>query len=106
MNAATHTAPPKTANMVDSAAPAAGAPVAAAAAVGSKKAASQEPRRVKFSVGTKYQVETVIGEGAYGVVCSAIHRPTGIKVAIKKIQPFDHTMCVPSGGFLLCRIFR
>ena len=84
--------------MVDStaAAPAAGAPAAAAAAAavaaGSKKAAPQEPRRVKFSVGTKYQVETVIGEGAYGVVCSAIHRPTGIKVAIKKIQPFDHTM--------------
>ena len=56
----------------------------------SKKAAA-EPRRVKFSgeqaclaylkslaknlpVGTKYQVDTVIGEGAYGVVCSAIHR--------------------------------
>lgn len=40
-------------------------------------------------VGTKYQVDTVIGEGAYGVVCSAVHRPTGIRVAIKKIQPFE-----------------
>lgn len=28
----------------------------------------------------------VIGEGAYGVVCSAIHRPTGTKVAIKKVR--------------------
>lgn len=42
-------------------------------------------------VGTKYQVDTVIGEGAYGVVCSAIHRPTGIRVAIKKIE------CLASG---------
>lgn len=25
-------------------------------------------------------------------MCSAIHRPTGTRVAIKKIQPFDHTM--------------
>lgn len=44
---------------------------------------------IRLPVGTKYQVDTVIGEGAYGVVCSAVHRPTGIKVAIKKIQPFE-----------------
>ncbi|GAA5829103.1 hypothetical protein JCM5353_005281 [Sporobolomyces roseus] len=52
----------------------------------------EEPRRVRFSVGAKYQVQDVIGEGAYGVVASAIHRPTGQKVAIKKIAPFDHSM--------------
>lgn len=34
----------------------------------------------------------VIGEGAYGVVASAVHRPSGSKVAIKKIAPFDHSM--------------
>ncbi|POW12874.1 hypothetical protein PSTT_04199, partial [Puccinia striiformis] len=51
-----------------------------------------EPRRVRFNVGTKYHVMDVIGEGAYGIVCSAIHRPTGQKVAIKKIVPFDHSM--------------
>lgn len=45
-----------------------------------------------FNVGSRYRVCDVIGEGAYGVVCSAIHRPTGQKVAIKKIQPFDHQM--------------
>jgi len=28
----------------------------------------EEPRRVRFSVGAKYQVQDVIGEGAYGVV--------------------------------------
>lgn len=54
--------------------------------------ASAEPRRVRFNVGSKYHVMDVIGEGAYGVVCSAVHRPTGQKVAIKKITPFDHSM--------------
>ncbi|KAI5476150.1 CMGC/MAPK protein kinase [Pseudohyphozyma bogoriensis] len=54
--------------------------------------AAAEPRRVRFSVGSKYAVQDVIGEGAYGVVCSAIHRPSGQKVAIKKIAPFDHSM--------------
>ncbi|GAA6027383.1 hypothetical protein JCM8097_007814 [Rhodosporidiobolus ruineniae] len=52
----------------------------------------EEPRRIRFSVGNKYAVQEVIGEGAYGVVCSAIHRPSGQKVAIKKIAPFDHSM--------------
>ncbi len=33
-----------------------------------------------------------MGEGAYGVVCSAIHKPTGTKVAIKKILPFEKPM--------------
>lgn len=35
---------------------------------------------------------TVIGEGAYGVVCSALHRESNRRVAIKKIQPLEHTM--------------
>jgi mitogen-activated protein kinase 1/3 len=34
----------------------------------------------------------VVGEGAYGIVCSALHRPSGRKVAIKKIAPFEHAM--------------
>jgi mitogen-activated protein kinase 1/3 len=42
--------------------------------------------------GTQYQVLDVVGEGAYGIVCSALHRPSGRKVAIKKIAPFDHSM--------------
>lgn len=45
-----------------------------------------------YAPGTQYQVLDVVGEGAYGIVCSAIHRPTGRKVAIKKIAPFDHSM--------------
>ncbi|CEH13969.1 mitogen-activated protein kinase [Ceraceosorus bombacis] len=49
-------------------------------------------RKVRFNVGSRYRVCDVIGEGAYGIVCSAIHRPSGQKVAIKKIQPFEHQM--------------
>jgi len=48
--------------------------------------------RRRYLAGTQYQVLDVVGEGAYGIVCSAIHRPTGRKVAIKKIAPFDHSM--------------
>jgi len=54
--------------------------------------AQPTPRKVRFNVGTQYQVLDVVGEGAYGIVCSATHRPTGRKVAIKKIMPFDHSM--------------
>jgi mitogen-activated protein kinase 1/3 len=45
-----------------------------------------------FVVGSSYSVLDVIGEGAYGVVCSAVHNPTARKVAIKRITPFDHSM--------------
>src|ERR1700761_7977016 len=58
----------------------------------SASAAAPAPRKVRFNVGTQYQVLDVVGEGAYGIVCSATHRPTGRKVAIKKIMPFDHSM--------------
>lgn len=73
--------------------------------------AQPAPRKVRFNVGmalfsitlfllsptfrpagTQYQVLDVVGEGAYGIVCSAVHRPSGRKVAIKKISPFDHSM--------------
>ena len=47
---------------------------------------------LRCAVGTQYQVLDVVGEGAYGIVCSAVHRPSGRKVAIKKIAPFDHSM--------------
>ncbi|GAA94555.1 uncharacterized protein L969DRAFT_103018 [Mixia osmundae IAM 14324] len=46
----------------------------------------------QFNVGKDYQIVDCIGEGAYGVVVSAIHLPTQQKVAIKKITPFDHSM--------------
>lgn len=43
-------------------------------------------------VGDDYQVLHAIGEGAYGTVAAALHKPTGRQVAIKKILPFDHTL--------------
>jgi mitogen-activated protein kinase 1/3 len=49
-------------------------------------------RKISFNVSDQYEIQDVIGEGAYGVVCSAIHKPSGQKVAIKKITPFDHSM--------------
>ncbi|GAA5848142.1 hypothetical protein JCM9279_007472 [Rhodotorula babjevae] len=58
----------------------------------SRRDDKKEPRKIRFSVGQKYQVQDVIGEGAYGVVCSAIHKATGQRVAIKKVMPFDHSM--------------
>nr|AEK69398.1 mitogen activated protein kinase [Rhizoctonia solani] len=45
-----------------------------------------------FNVGEHYQDTEVIGEGAYGVVVSAVHVPSQRVVAIKKISPFDHSM--------------
>lgn len=53
---------------------------------------AKEDVTFRTSSGTQYQVLDVVGEGAYGIVCSAVHRPSGRKVAIKKITPFDHSM--------------
>ncbi|KAJ7697682.1 mitogen activated protein kinase-like protein [Mycena rosella] len=52
----------------------------------------EDSRMSGFSVGSSYGVLDVIGEGAYGVVCSAVHNATARKVAIKRITPFDHSM--------------
>ena len=65
-------------------------------------------RKISFNVSDQYDIQDVIGEGAYGVVwyvsscfnfradltcySSALHKPSGQKVAIKKITPFDHSM--------------
>jgi len=46
----------------------------------------------KFETGEDYQILQAIGEGAYGTVVSATHKPTGRQVAIKKILPFEHTL--------------
>ncbi|KAF5101882.1 hypothetical protein DV451_002067 [Geotrichum candidum] len=53
---------------------------------------SSEPRKISFNVSDQYQIKDVVGEGAYGIVCSAVHKPTNLKVAIKKITPFDRSM--------------
>lgn len=46
-------------------------------------------KRIVFNISSEFQLKALLGEGAYGVVCSAIHKPTGEIVAIKKIEPFD-----------------
>ncbi|KAK9447945.1 kinase-like domain-containing protein [Limtongia smithiae] len=46
----------------------------------------------QFHVSEQYDVLDVVGRGAYGIVRSAIHKPSGQKVAIKKIAPFNHSM--------------
>lgn len=51
-------------------------------------------RTITFDIPAQYQLIDLIGEGAYGTVCSAIHKPSNVKVAIKKIQPFSKTMFV------------
>ncbi|XP_055916118.1 mitogen-activated protein kinase ERK-A [Eupeodes corollae] len=47
-----------------------------------------------FEVGPRYKDLLYIGEGAYGMVVSALDTMTNTKVAIKKISPFEHqTYC-------------
>lgn len=55
-------------------------------------------RKISFNVSEQYDIQDVVGEGAYGVVCSAMHKPSGQKVAIKKITPFDHCKFCPYFG--------
>lgn len=45
--------------------------------------------KIVFNISSDFQLKSLLGEGAYGVVCSAVHKPTGEIVAIKKIVPFD-----------------
>ena len=45
-----------------------------------------------MSQGDDYRILHAIGEGAYGTVVAAIHKPSGRQVAIKKVLPFDHTL--------------
>jgi len=57
-------------------------------------APSQLIRGQVFSVGPRYLNLQYIGEGAYGMVVSAMDMKTQSKVAIKKISPFEHqTYC-------------
>lgn len=38
-----------------------------------------------WDVGSEYECVKLLGQGSYGAVCSATHKPTGKKVAIKKM---------------------
>lgn len=49
-------------------------------------------KRIEFNISCQYRMNKVLGEGAYGVVCSAVHQPSGILVAIKKVEPFHNQL--------------
>jgi mitogen-activated protein kinase 1/3 len=36
-----------------------------------------------WHVGNDYEVIKLLGQGSYGAVASAVHKPSGMKVAIK-----------------------
>jgi mitogen-activated protein kinase 1/3 len=47
-----------------------------------------------FQVAPRFSNLIFIGEGAYGMVCSATDNRTGERIAIKKVSPFEHqTFC-------------
>ncbi|KAF8507118.1 CMGC/MAPK protein kinase [Russula emetica] len=46
----------------------------------------------KFDIGNDYKLLHSLGEGAYGTVVAALHKPSGKQVAIKKVLPFEHTL--------------
>ncbi|KAG7266679.1 hypothetical protein CRUP_038067 [Coryphaenoides rupestris] len=93
-----------TAGSTGGAAVAAGAAAVAAAAAAAahdgchgaagSKGASELVKGQAFDVGPRYTNLSYIGEGAYGMVCSAMDNVTTQRVAIKKISPFEHqTYC-------------
>ena len=43
-------------------------------------------------LGDDYKLLHSLGEGAYGTVVAALHKPSGRQVAIKKVLPFEHTL--------------
>ncbi|XP_041092692.1 mitogen-activated protein kinase 1-like [Polyodon spathula] len=77
------------------AAPGSGSTAAGArsgAAAGAAKLESVKGQN--FDVGPRYVDLLYIGEGAYGMVCSAHDNVHKLRVAIKKISPFEHqTYC-------------
>ncbi|XP_072455785.1 mitogen-activated protein kinase 1 [Notamacropus eugenii] len=65
-----------------------------AAAAGGGGAGPEMVRGQVFDVGPRYTNLSYIGEGAYGMVCSAYDNVNKVRVAIKKISPFEHqTYC-------------
>lgn len=48
--------------------------------------------RARCNLGDDYKLLHCLGEGAYGTVVAALHKPSGRQVAIKKVLPFEHTL--------------
>ncbi|KAL7986820.1 hypothetical protein Chor_013103 [Crotalus horridus] len=67
---------------------------AGAGSCGSPAGVPEMVRGQVFDVGPRYTNLSYIGEGAYGMVCSAYDNLNRVRVAIKKISPFEHqTYC-------------
>lgn len=45
-----------------------------------------------FKISRSYDLKQMLGQGAYGTVAWAIHKPTSTPVAVKKIEPFTKTL--------------
>lgn len=62
-----------------------------------------------FEVEQRYEIREIIGQGAYGVVCSALDMKNNTLVAIKKIENvFDHRSLAKRTlrELKLCRYFQ
>ena len=42
--------------------------------------------------GEDYQILHSLGDGAYGIVVAALHKPSNRQVAIKRVLPFEHSL--------------
>ena len=47
-------------------------------------------RKAREDIGHHYSIYSVVGEGGYGIVFSAVNRHTGSRVAVKRVSPFEH----------------
>ncbi|TFJ95775.1 solute carrier family 12 member 9-like [Platysternon megacephalum] len=72
----------------------AAAPVGPGPVPGAPKLGVESVKGQVFDVGPRYTDLQYIGEGAYGMVCSAFDHAGKTRAAIKKISPFEHqTYC-------------
>lgn len=42
----------------------------------------------------QYAIKEVVCEEKYGIVCSIMHKQSGMKFAIKNISPFEHSIII------------
>ena len=61
---------------------------------------------IKFEIDARYRLIESIGNGAYGVVCSALDTKTGAKVAVKKIPRAFDVLTVGKRTFRELKILR
>ncbi len=50
-----------------------------------QKSTTEQQTQKEWEVGKDYEIKKIIGWGSYGKVAEAIHKPSGRKVAIKKM---------------------